>query len=85
MTKLRTAMIVAGSAAALLLPASGPAARNIRAKPDAAVCTTARAQGQILPGCPQPERAERDAQPAPPAPPPSSRSSQTPGAASRGR
>jgi hypothetical protein len=73
MTKLRTAMIVAGSAAALVLPASGPAARNIKAKPDPAICAAARAQSQILPGCPRPEgrdsTAARSAAPAPGAAP----------------
>ena len=61
MHKLRAGMVLAALTAALLLPATGPAARNIRAKPDAATCAAARAQGQILPGCPKPESDSRDA------------------------
>lgn len=52
---LRTSMILASATAALLLPASGPAARNIKAKPDPAACAQARSRGETLPGCPRPD------------------------------
>ncbi len=53
--KLLRTIILAGASGALLLPASAPAARNIKAKPDPAACAEARSRGQILPGCPKPE------------------------------
>ncbi len=55
MKLLRTSIILAGATGALLLPATGPAARNIKAKPDPAACAEARSRGQTLPGCPKPE------------------------------
>ena len=61
MKLLRTSMILAGATGALLLPASGPAARNIKAKPGPAACAEARSRGQILPGCPRPDTDTRDA------------------------
>jgi hypothetical protein len=70
MNNLRSRAILAGAMAALLLPASGAAARNIKAKPEPGVCAAARAQGQILPGCPQPERNDQGAVSAPSAPAP---------------
>lgn len=66
MNKLRSRAILAGAIAALLLPASGATARNIKAKPQPAACAAARAQGQILPGCPRPDRVTEPAQPSPP-------------------
>jgi hypothetical protein len=60
MKLLRTSIILAGATGALLLPATGPAARNIKAKPDPAVCAEARSRGQILPGCPKPDADELD-------------------------
>jgi hypothetical protein len=85
MTMLRTGMILASAAAALLLPASGPAARNIKAKPDPAACAQARSRGENLPGCPRPDNPDLDTRsgtggspPPPGGTPPTSSSSEAP-------
>ncbi|HEX8373650.1 MAG TPA: hypothetical protein VF606_00540 [Geminicoccaceae bacterium] len=70
MNDFRSRVILAAATAALLLPASGAIARNIKAKPEPALCIAARAQNQILPGCPRPENLRDTPAAASPAPPP---------------